>query len=115
MEIKSILGCFALSIVLIFGACNTTTIPKKILAYEHPILEAKDYIIIAPIILKAEISKKKFPQLTFINGRLMEAAIKMGGHDVINIRYDYTSDGRIIAVTAIVIKYINNVDIEKIE
>jgi len=35
----------------------------------------------------------------------MEEAIKLGGHDVINVRYDYTSDGRVIAVTAIVIKY----------
>jgi len=79
-------------------------IPKGIEAYEYPRIEAKDYVIIAPIILKAD-SSIRYANLTFINGRLMEEAIKLGGHDVINVRYDYTSDGRVIAVTAIVIKY----------
>ena len=115
MNRKIILGCFVLFILVLSSCYTTTKIPEKIRAYEFPTLEPKDYIILAPIILKADISGKNFPELTIINGRLMEEAIKLGGHDVINVRYDYTSDGRVVSVTAIAIKYINDVVAENSE
>ncbi|MCL2411299.1 MAG: hypothetical protein FWC97_06615 [Treponema sp.] len=113
---KKIFGYVLL--ILVLSSCSTTTMPEKIPAYEFsrlmPIM-SDDFIVIAPIIIKAEIVRNRRPNLTFINARLMEEVIRLGGHDVINVRFDSTSDGRIIAVTGIVIKYINNVSMENIE
>jgi len=108
---KKIFWSLGLIIILGLSSCSTsTTKVLSIPAYEYPKLEAKKYVIIAPIIIKANTgesyAERRHTNLTFINGRLMEEVIKLGGHDVINVRYDSTSDGRIIAVTAIVIKYI---------
>ena len=38
------------------------------------------------------------------NASLVAEAIKLGGQDIINIRYDITN-GKIISATAVVIKY----------
>jgi len=54
MKGKNILVFFVLLVILVLSSCNSTSmIPKGIEAYEYPRIEAKDYVIIAPIVLKS--------------------------------------------------------------
>jgi len=65
--------------------------------YEYPVLEPKDYTVLGVITIQVQ-------RTTLINATLMGEARKLGGHDIINVRYDM-ADGQIVAATAVVIQY----------
>ena len=83
------------------------TFRTKDTVYEYPKLEGKKYTVIGTLVLRAKDKPILFEGATSINAALVEEAVKIGGHDIINVRYDTLTEGQITAVTAVVIKYID--------
>jgi hypothetical protein len=65
----------------------------------HTVIPSKEYVVLGAIALSG------VPSATLL-ADLMEQAIAMGGHDIINVRLAAASDGIVInAATAVVIQY----------
>ena len=116
MTVKKLIGGIA-ALMLIAGIFLTGcgTVPdrstrKVAWAAYTPTQKDYDYTIVGVIILKDTDTKT-------LNADLMDEAIKLGGHDVINVRVDldYTKkdEPKILAVTALAIKYSNVVPEEE--
>jgi len=113
---KVIWGMAALALVLVLGVFLTgcSTMPdrsaRKVAWADYtPAPKEYDYTVVGVIMIKyADI----LTDTITVNADLIEQAIAMGAHDVINVRVDLDykkkNDPKILAVTALAIKY-NNV------
>jgi len=71
-----------------------------------------EYTIVGVVIIKYEDTDTLNTGLTTLNADLMEKAVEMGAHDIINVRVDLDykqkkKNPRILAATAVAIKYNN--------
>jgi len=77
---------------------------------EFTVIPSKDYTVVGAIVIRATEATKT------LNADLMEKAIEMGAHDIINVRIDVETSStgqRIWAATALAIKYTNETLKEK--
>ena len=91
---------------LFLSGCATPGEPQKAAWSDHSVHSSKDYTVVGTIVIRATDPKT-------INADLMEKAVELGGHDIINVRYDVENSGpsgqrKIVAVTAVAIKYTND-------
>jgi hypothetical protein len=91
-----------LALGLSLSSCESTTgsVAKTGWA-EYTVVPSKNYTVVGAIVIRGIGFKT-------LNADLMDQAIKMGAHDIINVRIDYepsTNGPRILAATAIAIKY----------
>jgi hypothetical protein len=91
---------------LFLSGCATPGEPQKAAWSDHSVHSSKDYTVVGTIVIRTTDPKT-------VNADLMEKAVEMGGHDVINVRYDVENSGgsgqrKIVAVTAVAIKYTND-------
>jgi uncharacterized protein YbjQ (UPF0145 family) len=89
---------------LILSSCATPqgNVTKQPGWSEYTFIPSKNYTVVGAVVVR---SAEGFRTL---NADLMEAAIKLGAHDIINVRIDYesTSSGqRFLAGSAVAIKY----------
>ena len=99
-----------LSCTIMFISCASggdTVTKKNAEAYEYPEVGKKDYVVVGPVIVVSENKNSwgDIQELKQVNALLVAEAKKINGHDIINVRYDITPDGKIIAATAVAIKY----------
>jgi hypothetical protein len=78
---------------------------KDTVIYEYPEIRGKNYTVVGTVIVRVEDKPNSVKGTTPLNAALVEEAVKIGGHDIINVRYDTSREGLIIAATAVVIKY----------
>jgi hypothetical protein len=97
----------ALILSMVFSSCTsfsaTNTNIQKADWVDHTRIPSKDYIVLGAVVIRTTNPKT-------LNADLMDKAIQMGGHDIINVRLDTeeAADGRrILAVSAVVIKYLD--------
>ena len=85
---------------LILSSCATGNVAKTEWA-EYTVIPSKNYTVVGAIVIRGSGFKT-------LNADLMEKAISMGAHDIINVRVDYEtslSDPKILAASAVAIKY----------
>ena len=90
----------------VINLSNKTLLEKDPKIYSYSELKAKEYIIIGTVVLYAK-EESVLQGIPSINAALVEEAVKIGGHDIINVRFDTSIEGRILAATAIAIKYLD--------
>jgi len=105
------MGIFAMAVFgLVLSGCVSQTPAQRpskhneaVLWAEYPRIPSKDYIVVGVIILKG------VDPLT-LSADLMEKAVELGGHDIINVRVDserMLDKKRVVAASAVAIKYTN--------
>jgi len=82
---------------LIFSSCATESVAKTDWA-EYTVIPSKNYTVVGAIVVRATGFKT-------LNADLMEKAISMGAHDIINVRVDLENGQKILAASAVAIKY----------
>jgi hypothetical protein len=90
-----------LTLGMVLGGCSTTG-PQKVSWSDYSVHSSKDYTVIGTIVIRTSDART-------INADLVEKAVELGGHDIINVRVDVETETqggeRILAATAVVIKY----------
>ena len=103
--LNGVLLILAVATAFVFAGCTTvpvTGITQRVEWTQHTLIPNKNYDVVGTVVLRAANS------LT-INADLMERAVAMGGHDIINVRIDIerSRNGRerFLAGSAVVIRY----------
>ncbi|MDR2029147.1 MAG: YbjQ family protein [Treponema sp.] len=95
-----------LAVLLTFGmtlsGCTTTSGTERAPWADQSVHTSKEYVVVGAVIIRTTNTKT-------LNADLMEKAVELGAHDIINVRIDVESDGqngqKILAATAVAIKY----------
>ena len=96
----------ALVLGMAFSSCSTFlppgSGPQTVDWSEYTVIASKDYTVVGAVVVKVTDSKT-------INADLMQEAVKLGGHDIINVRIDVEENSsggkKVLAATAVAIKY----------
>jgi hypothetical protein len=97
-----------LALGLILSSCATGNVAQTEWA-EYTVIPSKNYTVVGAIVLRGSGFKT-------LNADLMEKAISMGAHDIINVRVDYESslsEPKILAASAVAIKYNDQTLVDK--
>jgi len=103
-KIAAVMLPLALVLGLAFLSCSTSSGfgPQRVDWAEYTIIPGKDYTVVGAVVVRITDSKT-------LNADLMQEAIKLGGHDIINVRVDVEQSGmgekKVLAATAVAIKY----------
>jgi len=104
MKGKRVFGWMILSVIgIILMGCATQTNPtgtEKVLWSDYTLVPNKDYVVVGAVVVRGS-------SIRTLNADLMEKAIEIGAHNIINVRVDIEQDysKRIIAASAVAIKY----------
>jgi len=89
-----------LALGLVLSSCATGNVAQTEWS-EYTVIPSKNYTVVGAIVIRGSGFKT-------LNADLMEKAISMGAHDIINVRIDYESslsEPKILAASAVAIKY----------
>jgi len=108
MKNVTIAAGILLALGLTLSSCATQGVAKTSWA-EYTVIPSKNYTVVGGIVIRATGFKT-------LNADLMDKAIAMGAHDIINVRVDYesaTGGQKILAASAVAIKYNEQTLIDK--
>ena len=101
MKKVTIAAGILLTLGIILSSCATPGNVAKTEWSEYTVIPSKNYTVVGTIVIRE-------PGSRTLNADLMDKAIAMGAHDIINVRVDFeaSSNGKkILAATAVAIKY----------
>jgi hypothetical protein len=94
-----------LTFVVALSGCATTSTTagaQEVSWSDYTVHTSKDYTVVGTVVIRTDDPKT-------LNADLMEKAIELGAHDIINVRVDVEKDNqgknKILAATAVAIKY----------